>query len=475
MRKPGPPELPISRLEFLQRAGLGFGCLGLNSLLSEGQVTNKSEVGEPHFRPRVKSVIFLFMYGGVSHVDTFDYKPALEKYKDKQISTLKINNLGEARTKNGKLLPSVYPMRQHGESGMWVCDQYPHLAQVVDKLTFVKSVYGESTNHGPALLEMNTGMTRVGFPSVGSWVTYGLGSPNKDMPGFVVMYDHRGGPINGPQNWGGGFLSAAYQATPVRSRGVPILDLARPEDVDDEQQRGQLDLMRALNSRHADARPAETDLMARIQSFELAYRMQTEAPRVMDLTGETDETKRLYGIEPGKRTAYFGAQCLLARRMVERGVRFVQIYSGGAHGDNNWDAHGSVTRNHTKHIYDTDQPMAGLILDLERRGLLDETLIVWGSEFGRTPHQQGGGDGRDHHPYGMTMFFAGGGMRPGMSYGETDEVGYHAAVNPVSVHDVHATILHQLGLDHKRLTFAHRGRDFRLTDVSGDPIWKILA
>jgi len=459
----------------LKHAGLGFGCLGLQSLLQDEGLLEGARRINPHFAPRAKSVIFLFMYGGPSHVDTFDYKPGLKKYEGKEIQSLAVENLKEARTRNGKLMPSVFPFAQHGQSGAWVSDQYPHLASIADRLTIVKSVYGQSTNHGPALLELNTGMTRVGFPSVGSWVTYGLGSPNKNMPGFVVMYDYRGGPINGPQNWGGGFLSAAYQATPVRSKGSPILDLRRPADLTPAQQRAQLDLMRDLNGRHAAARPSEPDLQARIESFELAFRMQSEAPELLDLTGESEETRRLYGIQAGKKTSYYGTQCLMARRMVESGVRFVQIYSGGAHGDNNWDAHGSVTKNHKKHCYDTDQPIAGLILDLERRGLLDETLVVWGGEFGRTPHRQGGNDGRDHHPYGMTMFFAGGGMKPGVSFGETDEIGYHAAVDRVSVHDIHATILHQLGLDHERLTFEHRGRRFRLTDVSGVPIRQILS
>ena len=470
---------PVDRRAFLQCAGLGLGSLGLRSLLDqEGLLAPGHDpmiARAPHFAPRAKNVIFLFMYGGVSHVDTFDHKPALEKYADKEIRTLNVKALQEARTKNGKLMPSVFKMKQHGEAGHWICDQYPHLSRIADHLTVVKSVYAESTNHGPALLQMNTGMAQVGFPSVGSWVTYGLGTDNRDMPGFVVMYDHRGGPINGPQNWGGGFLSATYQATPVRSRGTPILDLQRPGDVSDAQQRDQLDLMRALNDRHHAAHPGEDDLLARIQSFELAYRMQSAAPAMMDLTGESEETKELYGIEPGKKTAYFGAQCLLARRMAERGVRFIQLYSGGAHGDANWDAHGSVTKNHVKHCHDTDKPTAGLIKDLERRGMLDETLVVWGGEFGRTPHRQGGKDGRDHHPYGMTMLFAGGGIKPGISFGETDEIGYHAAVNPVSVHDVHATILHQLGIDHERLTYTHRGRPFRLTDVSGHPIRQIIA
>ncbi|MEE2707854.1 MAG: DUF1501 domain-containing protein, partial [Planctomycetota bacterium] len=371
------------------------------------------------------------------------------------------------------VMPSPFKLTQHGESGQWVADKMPRLAGVIDEFTVIKSVYCDSSNHGPALFQLNTGFTRVGFPSVGSWVTYGLGTNRQDMPGFIVMYDHRGGPIGGPQNWGSGFLPSTYQATPVRSQGTPILNLRRPQNLDQAQQRAQLDLMKQLNGKHAARHIGESDLLARIDSFELAYRMQSAAPELLDLSAETEETKRLYGIEPGKRTSYFGTQCLMARRLVENGVRFIQLYSGGAHGDDNWDAHGNIVGNHQKHCYDTDQPIAGLIADLKRRGLLDETLVVWGGEFGRTPHATG--KGRDHHPFGMTMLMAGGGIKRGLSYGETDEIGYHATIDRASVHDVHATILHQLGLDHTQLTYRHNGRDFRLTDVAGDVIRKIIA
>jgi len=472
----------LNRRDFLQRAGAGFGMLGLQALLgregllaSDAVSANPLSPRLPHFPGKAKSVIFLFMYGGPSQVDTFDYKPALEKHHGQKIDKVSFGTSKIDRIyKGGSLMKSPFGFDRHGESGLWVCDQYPHIASVIDDIAVIKSVYAESNNHAPALFQLNTGMTRVGFPSVGSWVTYGIGTENQDMPGFVVMYDYRGGPIGGPQNWGSGFLPSTYQATPVRSKGTPILNLSRSGDVSAAQQREQLDLMKELNQQHSKSHPAEADLLDRIETFELAYRMQSAAPELIDISKETEKTKQVYGIEPNKRTAYFGTQCLMARRLVERGVRFVQLYSGGGHGDNNWDAHGNIIKNHKMHCYDTDKPIAGLITDLKNRGLLDETLIVWGGEFGRTPQKQGGG-GRDHHPEGFCMFMAGGGIKGGVSYGETDEVGYHAAVDRTSVNDIHATILHMLGIDHKQLTFAHRGRRFRLTDVSGEPIRKIMA
>jgi hypothetical protein len=474
--------LGMNRRKMLNAAGGGFGMLGLAGLLSqEGMLTsaegavashNPLSPKPSHFPGKAKNVIFLFMYGGPSHIDLFDYKPALKKYAGKNTKDLGIARLGEARSR-GKIMPSPFKLKQHGQSGQWVADKLPHIAGVIDEFTVLKSVYAESTNHGPALFQMNTGFTRVGFPSVGSWVTYGLGTENQDMPGFLVMYDYRGGPIGGPQNWGSGFLPSTFQATPVRSQGTPILNLKLPKGLARGQQRSQLDLMKQLNRQHAAKHAGEGDLLGRINSFELAYRMQTAAPELLDLSGETQATKRLYGIEKGKKTSYFGSQCLMARRLVEKGVRFVQLYSGGAHGDANWDAHGNLAGNHIKHCYDTDQPIAGLVQDLKQRGMLDDTLIVWGGEFGRTPHATG--RGRDHHPYGFTMLMAGGGIKRGFSYGETDEIGYHATIDRASVHDVHATILNQLGMDHKKLTYRHNGRDFRLTDTGGDVITKIIA
>ena len=475
----GAPALLPTRREMLARAGGGFGSLALAGLLADQGLLADSTpsalsplAAKPaHFAPKAKSVIFLFMYGGPSHIDLFDYKPALKKFAGKNVSEA-VDTKG-ARSKGG-LFPSPYKFERYGESGHWVSDRFPHLSRVIDHTAMLRGVYGHSTSHAPALFEVNTGQVRTGFPSLGSWVTYGLGSHNQDLPGFVVMYDYRGGPIGGAPNWGSGFLPGAFQGTPVRSKGTPILNLNRPGKLDQTHQRQLLDYAARLNRSHQERHPAEASLEARIESFELAYRMQAAAPEALDLKNETEATRKLYGIERGKPGEYFGTQCLMARRLVERGVRFIQLYSGGGHGDNTWDAHGSITKNHGKHCAATDQPMAGLIADLEQRGLLEETLVVWGGEFGRTPQKQGGG-GRDHHPFGFTMWMAGGGIKPGTSYGETDEVGYHAAVDRTSIHDVHATILHLMGVQHERLTYHFSGRDFRLTDIAGKVLDKVIA
>ena len=472
----------LTRRELLARSGCGFGSLALAGLMSEQNLragTNLSAGASklplssraPHFAGRAKSVIFLFMYGGPSHVDLFDYKPDLAKHAGKKVGEVVAT---KGARSSGGLFPSPYQFARHGQSGHWVSDRYPHLSKVIDHTAMLRGVYGHSISHAPALFELNTGMIRTGFPSLGSWVTYGLGTENQDLPGFVVMYDYRGGPIGGAPNWGSGFLPGAFQGTPVRSRGIPILNLNKPEKMANVQQRQLLDYAGKLNRKHRESHPADYALEARIESFELAYRMQSAAPEALEISSENDATRKLYGIEPGNPGEYFGSQCLMARRLVERGVRFVQLYSGGGHGDNNWDAHGNITGNHNKHCAATDQPMAGLIRDLEQRGLLDETLVVWGGEFGRTPHKQGG-SGRDHHPFGFTMWMAGGGIKGGTSYGETDEIGYHAAVDRTSVHDVHATILHLMGIDHERLTYHFSGRDFRLTDVAGEVIGNIIA
>ncbi len=475
----GAPALLPTRREMLSRAGGGFGSLALAGLLADQGLLADSTpsalsplAAKPaHFAPKAKSVIFLFMYGGPSHVDLFDYKPALKKFAGKKVSEA-VDTKG-ARSQGG-LFPSPYKFERYGESGHWVSDRFPHLSRVIDHTAMLRGVYGHSISHAPALFEVNTGQIRTGFPSLGSWVTYGLGSHNQDLPGFVVMYDYRGGPIGGAPNWGSGFLPGAFQGTPVRSKGTPILNLSRPGKLNQAHQRQLLDYAARLNRSHQERHPAEASLEARIESFELAYRMQAAAPEALDLKNETEATRKLYGIERGKPGEYFGTQCLMARRLVERGVRFIQLYSGGGHGDNTWDAHGSITGNHGKHCAATDQPMAGLIADLEQRGLLEETLVVWGGEFGRTPQKQGGG-GRDHHPFGFTMWMAGGGIKPGTSYGETDEVGYHAAVDRTSIHDVHATILHLMGVQHERLTYHFSGRDFRLTDIAGKVLDKVIA
>jgi hypothetical protein len=367
----------------------------------------------------------------------------------------------------GPLLRSPFAFQRHGQSGAWVCDRYPALARHVDRMAFVKSVRAESNNHGPAMYQMNTGMTRMGFPSAGAWVTYGLGSENRNLPGFVVLGNARGSK-GGPPNWGAGFLPSAYQGTLFRSQGAPILNLRRPEGLSEEGQRRRLDLAARLNREHLAGRGGEPDLEGRIESFEMAYRMQAEALELADTSLESDETRRLYGLDR-KVSKPFGEKCLLARKLVERGTRFVQVYV-----DDEWDAHTDLKGNHSARCAETDVPIAGLLHDLARRGLLESTLVVWGGEFGRMPVGEKGG-GRDHNPEGFLMWMAGGGVRGGASHGETDEIGHKAAVDPVSVHDVHATILHLLGVDHKRLTYLHNGRRFRLTDVSGEVLGKILA
>ena len=474
-----------SRREFLARTGGGFGMLGLAGLLGNAGLLTANAAASPlsadyvpplapkgpHFPGKAKSVIFLFMYGGPSAMDTFDYKPELDKHHGK-----KLDWKGDLDTFNpnpGPLMKSPYEFKQYGESGAWVSDKYPAVAQHVDDIAFLKSCHVESNNHAPALFQLNTGMIRVGFPSMGSWLTYGLGTENQNLPGYVVMYDHRGGPIGGPQNWGAGFLPSAYQATPFRATGTPILNLERPQAMSESQQRRQLDLLAEWNEAHRQQHPAEADLLARIESYELAFRMQMAAPEAVDITHEPEHVKSLYGLDEDI-TKYFGTQCLIARRLVERGVRFIQLYSGGGHQQDSWDAHFGLKENHDLHCAETDVPIAGLLADLKQRGLLDETLVIWGGEFGRLPVSQGA-VGRDHNPDGFLMWMAGGGVKGGTSYGETDEVGYKAAVNPVHVNDLHATVLHQLGIDHERLTYTHNGRPFRLTDVAGHVIDDILV
>ena len=471
----GASERYSTRREFLKRSGAGFGMLGLAGLLQSSNAFGAVQgtfAPKPHVLPATaKSCIFLFMYGGPSGFDLFDYKPELDKHDGK-----KLDWKGEIKSFSpnpGPLMKSPYKFKQYGQSGAWVSEKFPAVAQCVDDIAFIKSCKVDSNNHAPALFQMNTGMTRVGFPSIGAWLTYGLGTENQDLPGYVVMYDPRGGPIGGPQNWGAGFLPSAYQATPFRSSGDPILNLAQQPGKTRDHQRAQLDLMAELNAAHAEQNPGEADLLARIQNYELAYRMQAEAPETVDLEQEPEHIKKLYGLDRPE-TKYFGTQLLIARRLVERGVRFIQVYSGGGHQQESWDAHNGLIENHDMHCLETDAPIAGLINDLKQRGLLDETLIVWGGEFGRLPTTQGT-VGRDHNPDGFLMWMAGGGIKGGVSYGETDEVGYKAEVDPVTMHDLHATILNRMGIEHTKLTYHYNGRDFRLTDVAGNPITKLFV
>lgn len=476
----------VSRRDFLFRAGEGVSGVALAALLqqdgllaaggacdAEG-VVSPTAPQEPHFKPRAKAVISLFMSGGVSHVDTFDHKPMLEKHHGEPLT-----GKGRVRVRQGypgPLMRSPFEFQQHGESGKLVSNLFPHMGSMVDDLAFVHSCQGRSNDHVLAHYEWNTGSVLMGHPSVGSWVTYGLGSENQSLPGFVVVYDHRGGPFSGPSNWSSGYLPATYQGTVFRSQGDPILDLRPPGKlVSPEQQRARLDHLAKLNQEHAKRHPGSSELAARIASYELAYRMQGCAPEAVNISQESEQTKRLYGMDDPA-TEPFGRQCLLARRLVERGVRFVQLYSGALRQQNidTWDAHSNLVENHTLHAGEVDKPIAGLIKDLKRTGLFDETLVVWHSEFGRMPISQRG-VGRDHNPHAMTAWMAGAGIRGGQSIGATDEFGYKAEQQVLTYHDIHATMLHLLGIDHTRLTYFFNGRHMRLTDVHGDPIPQIVS
>jgi len=456
----------LTRRALLARGAGGLGLLAMNGLLPAGEPTPAGAwaARPPHVAAKAKSVIWLMMEGGPSAVDLFDPKPELQRRHGQTVAGIE-THFG----KPGPLMRSPYSFKQHGQSGLWVCDKLPALARCADDLAMIKSVWTESSNHAPAMYQMNTGMPRPGFPSVGSWIGYGLGTPNQDLPGFVVM---SGGVMKGGSlNWSAGFLPGAYQGTLLRSGGAPVLDLVRPKDLTAARQGELLTLTAALNAEHRRARPgpAESDLDARSASFDLAARMQSAVPGVADLAKEDAATRTLYGLDRGGRAAGFGTKCLLARRLVERGVRFVQLYP-----QDEWDAHNDLNGNHNGGCGEIDVPIAGLLTDLKRRGLLDSTLVVWGGEFGRMPVSEQGG-GRDHNPHGFLMWMAGAGIKAGASHGATDEIGWKAAVDPVSVHDVHATILHLLGLDHRRLTWEHNGRRFRLTDTSGTVIRNILA
>jgi len=413
------------------------------------------------------------MSGGVSHVDTFDPKPMLTKYHGDPLT-----GKGNVRVRQGypgPLMRSPFEFSRYGKSGIEVSELFPHMGSVIDDLAIIRSGQGRSNDHVVAHYEWNTGSLLMGYPSVGSWVTYGLGSENQNLPAFVVIYDHRGGPFSGPTNWSSGFLPAAYQGTVFRATGDPILDLSPPaEHVSAEQQRARLDHLAWLNEQHAQQHPGSTELAARIASYELAYRMQSCAPEAVDLSQESEATKRLYGLDDPI-TEPFGKQCLLARRQVERGVRFVQLYNGALVNQNvdTWDAHTNLIENHTAHAREVDKPIAGLITDLKQRGLFDETLVLWHSEFGRMPISQRG-IGRDHNPGAMTIWMAGAGIPGGQVIGSSDEFGYQAAEQVVTYHDVHATLLHLLGLDHKRLTYSFNGRNMRLTDVHGELIPQVV-
>jgi Protein of unknown function (DUF1501) len=479
------------RREFLFRSGGGISGLALAYLLDRDGLlatpaaadtctapesgVNPYAPRASHFKPRATAVISLFMGGGWSQVDTFDPKPALTKFAGEPIDGRVKGDVIVRQGFPGPLMPSPFAFKKHGQSGIEIAEIFPSLSQLVDEIAFLRSVYGRSNDHVQGTYEMQTGQINLGFPSVGSWVTYGLGSVASSLPAFVVMTDARGGPLGGPNDWSAGFMPAAHQGTLFRSTGDPIVDLKPPSTLTAEDQRMRLDALAKLNELDMQKFPNNSELAARISSYELAYRMQGCAPSAVDVGSESEATKKLYGLD-SKITEPFGRQCLMARRLVERGVRFVQIFAGGVGNQNvdTWDAHADIKSNHTQHAAETDLPAAGLVTDLKARGLLDSTLVIMHSEFGRMPISQRG-VGRDHNPGAQTVLMAGAGIKGGQVIGASDEFGYKAEEQPISYHDLHATMLHLLGLDHRKLTYRFNGRDMRLTDVYGTLIPQITA
>jgi len=491
------PSMP-SRRDWLKRSGCGFGWLGLSAMLADATMGPKAwspwaladgvedrlqsplSPREPHFPAKAKRVVWIFVNGGPSQVDTWDYKPGLEKADGKSIKEYDASFSDTTeffRNAVGNLMKSPFAFTPRGKCGKMVSSIFPNLGEHVDKMAFIHSGYTESNNHSPALFAINTGMARMGFPCVGSWVAYGLGSETQDLPAFLVMSDPkgRGLPKGHAANWSAGFLPGVYQGTYLKPSGDAIENLKPPVSLTTAIQRQQLDALAELNQMHLQNHAAEGELAARIESFELAFRMQSKAPETLDLADEPEHIHKLYGIGDPK-CDHFARQCLMTRRFLERGVRFIQIYSGGMENERSWDGHVDIAGNHQQFADETDRPVAGLLADLEQRGMLDDTLVIWCGEFGRLPIAQlGGKPGRDHNPHCFTAWLAGGGVQGGTTYGASDEVGYKAAVDRVHLNDLHATILHLLGLDHQRLTYPYNGRNFRLTDVAGEVIQKIIS
>jgi hypothetical protein len=471
---------PTSRRDFLTRAGGGMGLLALLSLLEQdgpgaappGRKRFADPLAErpPHFRPTARSVIWCFLDGGPSHVDLFDPKPELKRLDGKPLpGSFRRPVTAMGRTAHTPLLASKRTFKQQGKSGLWVSDWYPEIGRRADDLAVIRSCYADGLNHVGGLCQMNTGSILGGRPCLGSWALYGLGSAGANLPGYVVLLDYPEDPPGGARNWGTGFMPSTYQGTRFRTGKTPILHLQPPRE-GRATQRGKLDFLQELNRRHRATRREDADLEARIASYELAFRMQSAAPEAVDLAKEPAPIRRLYGVDE-KKTERLGRNCLLARRLVERGVRFVQLYCGSG---SKWDAHSNVEANHARYCGESDRPIAALLTDLKQRGLLDSTLVVWGGEFGRTPMSESG-VGRDHNPWGFTMWLAGGGIKGGVAHGATDEVGLYAVEKRVHVNDIHATILHCLGLDHKKLTLLHNGRDERATVNGGKVIREIVA
>ena len=461
----------ISRRWFFKECGVGLGAIALRNLMAENLLGAPAQdplsSKKPHFDPKAKNVIYLFMAGAPSHLELFDNKPQLAKF-DGTLPPAELLKDYRAAFINpqSKLLGPKFKFSKHGKSGAELSELLPHLGEIADDVAIVKSLHTDAFNHAPAQIMMHTGAQQFGRPSIGAWTLYGLGSESKDLPGFVVFSSGSKGPSGGASNWGSGFLPTVYNGVMFRSQGDPILYLSNPKGVDDRIQRDTLDTVRKLNEKHLGV-IGDPEIATRINSYEMAYRMQTSAPELMDLSKEPKHILDMYGVEPGKPS--FAMNCLLARRLIERGVRFVELFHEA------WDQHGNLVGDLKKNCKNTDQASAALVKDLKQRGLLDSTLVVWGGEFGRTPMVQGGSDGRDHHPNCFTMWLAGGGVKPGLTIGESDELGFNATKDKVHVHDLNATIMHLLGFDHTKLTYRFQGRDFRLTDVHGEVVTKLLA
>jgi hypothetical protein len=464
----------VARRWFLKECGVGLGAMALAQLFGQTgragldqRALNPLAPKRPHYPARAKRVIFLFMAGAPSHLELFDYKPQLAKFD----GTLPPPDLVKGYraafiNPSSKLLGPKFKFAKHGRCNAELSELLPHLATVVDDITIVKSMVTDAFNHAPGQIMMNTGSPLFGRPSIGSWATYGLGSESEDLPGFIVFSSGSKGPSGGNSNWGSGFLPTVYQGVQFRGGSDPVLYLSNPRGVDTDTQRASLAAIRQLNQMHLD-QMGDPEIATRINSFEMAFRMQSSAPELVDISREPKHILKMYGAEPGKSS--FANNCLLARRLVERGVRFVELFHEA------WDQHGNLVADLKKNCRNTDQACAALIKDLKQRGMLDETLVIWGGEFGRTPMVQGGSDGRDHHPNAFTMWLAGGGIKPGITYGASDELGFNATTDRVHVHDLHATILHLLGFDHTKLTYRFQGRDFRLTDVHGNVVKGLLA
>src|SRR6266852_791504 len=477
---PNPTPCGRTRREFLWEVAGGFAGLALIDLLSrdgffkaDAAETNPLAPKKPHFEARAKRVVFLFMNGAPSHVDTFDPKPELDKFHDTPYK-------GDAAVGSngrpiGQLMKSPFPFKKYGQSGLEISSLFPHTSRFADDMCVIRSLYTDTAAHASGCLQMNTGSVLIGKPSMGAWLSYGLGTLNESLPSFVVMTDPRGGPSGGASNWTAGFMPAAFQGTLFRGKGSPLLDLATPPGTSDRTQRDALDLLKELNEEHERTRPGDSELAARIQCYELAYKMQPSAVDVVNLEEEPERTREAYGLND-KVTADFGRKCLITRRLLEKGVRFVQLYSGGGHLEDTWDGHSDCITNHTKHAGETDKPIAALMDDLKRTGLWDDTLVIWGGEFGRTPTSEGvGKPGRDHNPHGFSMWLAGAGVKGGQAIGATDELGFKATLDRCHISDFHATILHLLGLDYKKLTYFYQGLDQRLTGFRGSLVEKVFA